>query len=149
MDKKVINAFKKAFGVSLVGWGNIRAVEKQLGLRDETILSSGMFDGNFSEWQAKDGWAYTFIPYPLEDTNYVYVLVFPRRKSEDFIRKAFRVFSKAIAVAEEVGHTPKKVCWECGLPFTLWSIQTTKNTAKEAFEERLDYWLDGYCGCGG
>ena len=151
MDLKTVNAFKRAFGVEKVGTGNIKAIAKQLGLHSEKVLSSGALAGNFSEWRTVDDrWAYTFIPDPFGDHEYVFVLVFTRRRSEGFVREAFDTFGKSLRVAEEVERTPTKVCWECGQQFSLWDIQTEPGLpARKAFAQRLDYWLDSYDGCGG
>ena len=147
-EKKLMEWWKKANGVVRAGVGDLSTVKEKFGLRDERVISEGMWEGNFSEWKTADGhYAYTFIYDPLHDTNEVVCWVVRGRRNHAQLVQMWRTFAKIFWRADEL--QGKKRCWECGREFTFFDIETHEEEPWRAFEERLDYWYDDYCGCGG
>ena len=146
-ERKLIEWWKKANGVSKVGVGGFHEVKKRMGLKDERVVSEGIWEGNFSEWKTPEGYyAYTLMYDPLWGDSTVCWVVKGRRNHAQLIRM-WRTFARVFFSSYELKGT--KRCWECGREFTFYDIETHSEEPWRAFEERLEYWYDDYCGCGG
>jgi len=144
--ERLIAWWKKANGVEKVAVGNICKIVEDFGLTDERELSTGIHDGNFSEWRTSDGkLAYSYLYDPLGDHDAAIVFFVRGRRNLAQLREMVETVMWVLWKSREL--EGKKRCWECGREFTFVDIDTEATTPWEDWRERLDYWRDSYCGC--
>jgi len=148
MDRqKIIDTFKRVYGIEKIGIGNFKNLYKDFGLPSQgwEEISSGVMEGNFDHLYFNGRNYYSFVIDPFYTSEEIIIFETKNRKTYSELVYMTHLFFRIIVLKEEEA---EKTCWECGRKFGFFDILGDEETSpKKNFERAISHWEDSHCGC--